>query len=164
MSDSNKRRLRDAAAGPGTLISQGCKIEGLLTGNGNFMINGEVDGECDIDGSITLAEGGRWKGIMRAESVIVAGTIDGDIVARGQVEIAATARISGTVSGDAIAGRGRRGCRGRHEDDCPEGADNLCREAAEVMKTPTSANESGSESLGEQRNLHAIIDRCDRIP
>ena len=103
MSDSNKRRLRDAAGGPGTLISQGCKIEGLMTGSGNFMINGEVDGECDIEGSVTLAEGGVWKGIMRAESVIVAGTIDGDIVARGQVEIADTARISGTVTGDAIA-------------------------------------------------------------
>jgi cytoskeletal protein CcmA (bactofilin family) len=103
MSDSNKRRLRDAAGGPGTLISKGCKIEGLMTGSGNFMINGEVDGECDIDGSVTLAEGGVWKGIMRAESVIVAGSIDGDIVARGQVEIAETARISGTVTGEAIA-------------------------------------------------------------
>ena len=32
MSDSNQRRLRDAASGPGTLISEGCKIEGLMTG------------------------------------------------------------------------------------------------------------------------------------
>ena len=103
MSDSTKRRLRDAAGGPGTLISQGCRIEGLIIGSGNFMINGEVDGECDIDGSVTLAEGGAWKGILRAESVIVAGTMDGDIVARGQVEIAESANISGTVTGDAIA-------------------------------------------------------------
>ena len=34
---------------------------------------------------------------------IIAGTIDGDIVAAGQVEISDTARISGTVSGEAIA-------------------------------------------------------------
>ena len=103
MSDSNKRRLRDAASGPGTLISEGCKIEGLMTGAGNFMINGEVEGECDIKGTVTLALGGRWKGVLRAESVIVAGTIDGDIVATGQVEISSSAKISGTVTGEAIA-------------------------------------------------------------
>ncbi len=103
MSDSNKRRLRDSTGGPGTLISEGCKIEGLLSGSGNFMINGEVEGECDVDGSLTLAKGGFWKGIIRADSVIVAGTINGDIVAVGQVEVSDTARISGSVTGNAIA-------------------------------------------------------------
>lgn len=103
MSDSNNRRLRDSASGPGTLISEGCRVEGMLRGVGNFMINGEVDGECDVDGSITLAQGGRWKGVIRANSVIIAGTIDGDIIAAGQVEISDTARISGTVTGEAIA-------------------------------------------------------------
>lgn len=103
MSDSDKRRLRDAAAGPGTLISQGCKVEGMLRGVGNFMINGEVDGECEIEGSITLARGGLWKGVIRADSVIVAGKIDGDIIASGQVEISDTAKITGTVTGEAIA-------------------------------------------------------------
>jgi cytoskeletal protein CcmA (bactofilin family) len=103
MSDSKKRRLRDAASGPGTLISAGCKVEGILRGAGNFMINGEVEGECDVEGSVTLAQGGLWKGVMRAYSVIIAGTIEGDIIAEGQVEISDTARISGTVTGEAIA-------------------------------------------------------------
>jgi cytoskeletal protein CcmA (bactofilin family) len=103
MNDSKKRRLRDTTSGPGTLISVGCKIEGLLTGRGNFMINGEIDGECDIDGSVTIAVGGYYKGVLKADSVIIAGAIDGDIIAKGQVEIGATAKISGTVSGEAIA-------------------------------------------------------------
>ena len=103
MSDKNNRRLRDIAAGPGTLISEGCKIEGLVTGTGNFMINGEVEGECDIDGSITIVKGGHCKGVVKANSIIVAGTVDGDIIANGQVEISSTAKISGTVTGEAIA-------------------------------------------------------------
>ena len=103
MSESNNRRLRDAASGPGTLISEGCKVEGMLRGAGNIMINGEVEGECDIQGSVTLARGGMWKGVIRANSVIVAGSVDGDIVAAGQVEISDTAKITGTVSGEAIA-------------------------------------------------------------
>lgn len=103
MSESNNRRLRDVTSGPGTLISQGCKVEGMLRGVGHFMINGEVEGECDVEGSVYLAEGGTWKGVIRANSVIIAGTIEGDIIAAGQVEISDTARISGTVSGEAIA-------------------------------------------------------------
>ena len=103
MSDSKTRRLRDSAGGPGTLISEGCKIEGLLTGSGNFMINGEVEGECDIDGSVTIARGGYCKGLLKADAIIVAGTMDGDIVSSGQVEISDTTKISGTVSGEAIA-------------------------------------------------------------
>ena len=103
MSESKHRRLRDAATGPGTLISEGCKFEGYLSGSGNFMINGEVEGECNVEGSVTLARNGFWRGTIRAESVIVAGTVDGDIHAMHQVEISDTARISGTVSGEAIA-------------------------------------------------------------
>jgi len=103
MSQTKKRRLRDAAGGPGTLISAGCKIEGLLTGAGNFMVNGEVEGECDVDGSVTLAKNGYWKGVIRARSVIVAGTIEGDVIASDQVEISDTAKISGTVTSEAIA-------------------------------------------------------------
>jgi cytoskeletal protein CcmA (bactofilin family) len=103
MSDSNKRRLRDSTGGPGTLISEGCEVEGVVRGSGHFMINGKVNGECEVNGMVTLAQGGFWTGVIKAESVIVAGTIDGDIVASGQVEIADTARISGTVTGEAIA-------------------------------------------------------------
>lgn len=103
MSDSNKRRLRDSTGGPGTLISSGCEVEGFIKGSGHFMINGKVNGECDVAGSVTLAKGGIWIGVIKADSVIVAGTVDGDIVANGQVEIADTARITGTVTGEAIA-------------------------------------------------------------
>ena len=103
MSDETKRRIHDANAGPGTLISEGCKIKGVITGRGNFMINGEVDGECDIEGTVTLTKDGIWRGTIRAVSVIVAGTIEGDVFAATGVEIGDTARVSGSVSGASIA-------------------------------------------------------------
>lgn len=103
MSDKKRRRARDRTSGPATLISDGCKITGSLTGNGDFIINGEVDGDCDVNGSITLAANGTWRGSISATSVIVAGTVEGDVTAEGHVEIANTARIDGTVSGESIA-------------------------------------------------------------
>lgn len=103
MSESKLRRLRDRSNGPATLISEGCKITGTITGNGDYMINGEVDGDCDLQGSVTLAANGYWKGRIKATTIIVAGSIEGDLEASGNVEISATARINGTVSGESIA-------------------------------------------------------------
>jgi cytoskeletal protein CcmA (bactofilin family) len=103
MNESKSRRLRDRSSGPATLISEGCKISGVITGDGDFLINGEIDGDCDLTGTVTLAKSGLWNGTIKAGNVIIAGQVDGDIVAAGKVEITDTARITGTVSGEAIA-------------------------------------------------------------
>jgi cytoskeletal protein CcmA (bactofilin family) len=103
MNDSRLRRLRDRSSDAATLINEGCRISGTITGSGDFLINGEIDGDCDLTGTVTLARNGFWKGTLRAANVIVAGRVEGDIIASGRVEIVNTARISGTVSGEAIA-------------------------------------------------------------
>ena len=103
MNDSRLRRMRDKSSNAATLIDEGCKISGLITGSGAFLINGEIDGDCDLSGTVTLARNGLWKGTIKAADVIIAGHVEGDIVAAGKVEITNTARISGTVSGEAIA-------------------------------------------------------------
>ncbi len=103
MSEPKKRRMHDKVGGPATLISEGCKVAGVISGDGDFLISGEVEGDCDLSGSITVAQSGFWKGTMSASDVIVAGTVEGDIVSGGRVEITDTARITGTVTGEAIA-------------------------------------------------------------
>lgn len=103
MNESQRRRLRDRSEKKATLINQGCKITGSINGEGNFLVNGEIDGDCDIDGTLTLAEGSVWRGRIKASSIIVSGYVEGDIVAAEQVEITPSAKIIGTVSGEAIA-------------------------------------------------------------
>jgi cytoskeletal protein CcmA (bactofilin family) len=103
MNEPRKRRLRDRTAGSTTLINEGCKISGIVTGSGDFLIGGEVDGDCELSGTITLAREGVWRGTITASNVIVSGRIEGDINASGKVEITDTARISGTVKAEAIA-------------------------------------------------------------
>ncbi len=103
MNESRLRRTRDQSSGRATLINEGCKVSGEITGDGDFMVNGEVVGDCDVSGTVTLAGNGYWQGSIRADNVIVAGHIEGDINAKGKVEITNTARITGTVTGEAIA-------------------------------------------------------------
>ena len=74
MNDSKLRRIRDRASGAATLINEGCKITGEVTGNGDFLVSGEIAGDCDIEGSVTVAASGFWQGTIRATNVIVAGS------------------------------------------------------------------------------------------
>jgi len=103
MNDTPSRRMRDRPSGPATLISEGCKISGVISGDGDYMISGEIDGDCEVTGTVTLTKNGLWNGTIRAGNVVVAGHVEGEIIAQGKVEITDTARIVGTVSGDAIA-------------------------------------------------------------
>jgi cytoskeletal protein CcmA (bactofilin family) len=75
----------------------------LIGGNGDFLINGEIDGDCDVDGTVTLAHNGLWQGTIKADAIVISGRVEGDIIAVGKVEITASARITGTVTGEAIA-------------------------------------------------------------
>jgi cytoskeletal protein CcmA (bactofilin family) len=103
MNEPRRRRLRDRSSGAATLINEGCKITGLIAGKGDFLVSGEIDGDCEVSGTVTLANNGLWQGTIKAKAVIVAGQVEGDIIAAGDVEITATARIAGTVTGEAIA-------------------------------------------------------------
>lgn len=98
-----KRRLQDGGNGPTTYLAASTKIVGTITGQGAYVFCGTVEGDCDISGPLTLAEGGRWKGTMKAIDVVVAGTVEGDVIAKQRVEIAGTARINGSLCGNSIA-------------------------------------------------------------
>lgn len=103
MNDSKLRRIRDSASGAPTLINSGCKISGVISGQGDYQVSGEVAGDCEIDGTVTLARDGFWQGTIKANDVVISGHVEGDIIANGKVEIAESARISGTVTAEAIA-------------------------------------------------------------
>lgn len=98
-----RRRISDSSDGPTTYIAKGTKITGKLVGNGPYVFCGEMEGDCDISGTATLAEGGLWTGTLKAKDVVIAGTVDGDVVATNRVEIAGSARIAGSLSGLSIA-------------------------------------------------------------
>jgi cytoskeletal protein CcmA (bactofilin family) len=99
-----KRRIRDNGGnGPATFMAPSTKIVGTITGKGAYVFCGTVEGDCEITGPLTLAEGGRWKGTMKASDIVVAGTVEGDVAAKHRVEILGSARVTGSLSGNSIA-------------------------------------------------------------
>jgi cytoskeletal protein CcmA (bactofilin family) len=98
-----KRRIHDSTSGPTTFVAPSTKIVGTITGQGPYIFSGTIEGDCDIDGPVTLADGGRWKGTLKATDIIIGGTMDGDVVARQRIEIVATARVTGSLRAKSIA-------------------------------------------------------------
>jgi cytoskeletal protein CcmA (bactofilin family) len=98
-----KRRIQDGSNGPTTYIAASTKIVGTIAGKGAYVFCGTVEGDCDIEGPLTLAEGGHWKGTLKATDILVAGVVEGDVVAAQRVEISGSARISGSLAGNSIA-------------------------------------------------------------
>jgi cytoskeletal protein CcmA (bactofilin family) len=98
-----RRRINDSVKGPTTFIAKDSKLTGKLTGEGTYVFCGEMEGDCDIQGPVTLAEGGVWNGTLRATDVVIAGVVEGDVIATRRVEIAGSARIVGSLSGHSIA-------------------------------------------------------------
>ena len=98
-----KRRILDSTAESATYIAPSTTIVGELSGKGSYVFCGSVEGNCAIDGPVTLTEDGHWKGTLEATDVIIAGSVEGDVVATQRVEIWGTARITGSLRGNSIA-------------------------------------------------------------
>jgi cytoskeletal protein CcmA (bactofilin family) len=98
-----KRRIQDSTNGPTTYVAASTTLVGTITGKGAYVFCGSVEGDCDIEGPLTLAAGGHWRGTLKATDIVVAGVVEGDVVAKQRVEILGTAKITGSLAGHSIA-------------------------------------------------------------
>ena len=98
-----RRRITDTARGATTLLAEDCTIGGTIRSDGDLMVCGNAKCDAHVAGTVTIIETGTWEGQLTARNLIIAGTVIGDVVANGQIEICESARITGTVTGAAIA-------------------------------------------------------------
>lgn len=81
-----------------SVLGDGTNYHGKLTGRGGVRIEGAFDGEIVLDGLLVVGMTGRVTcENLRADSVIVAGAVRGDITAN-KVEIRASGRVWGNVT------------------------------------------------------------------
>ena len=101
---SNKgRRSLDGVDGFTTSIGAGSTFSGTIGGRGHIIVLGTVEGNSDLDGTLVIAEGGHWIGDISAKHIVIAGQVEGSIVAREKMEIVSSARIEGSLTSPVIA-------------------------------------------------------------
>src|SRR5258707_15215631 len=98
-----KRRFLDSSASTPTFIGANSVFVGDIRGKGQFVVDGEVRGDGELDGALNLSASGSWAGQVRAQQAIVAGTIMGGLIVKDKLEIGYTAVIRGKVSARTVA-------------------------------------------------------------
>ncbi len=86
-----------------SVLGTGINWQGNLRGNGGIRIEGTFEGDIAIRGLVVIGETGRVTCTeLRANTVIVAGSIRGNILAE-KLEIRSTGRVWGDVTATAFA-------------------------------------------------------------
>lgn len=84
-----------------TVIGVGVLIEGSVHFAGGIhvdgTIHGDVSAEQDEQSTLILSDTGLIEGDVRVPNLILNGKIVGDVIANGRVELAANARVTGTL-------------------------------------------------------------------
>ena len=87
----------------GAILSSGVSIIGDVTFKSELLIDGEVEGSINSTGSLTVGEHGRIRGEIRAGSVTVQGTVEGNVFASDRCALEAGATLHGDIESPRLA-------------------------------------------------------------
>ena len=85
------------AQGEQTTIGKGIVIRGSLTGGGNLVVEGRVEGQIALKNHLLIETTGKVQADIRAEELTINGEASGNIDASSTVSINASARVNGDV-------------------------------------------------------------------
>lgn len=83
-----------------SLIAADLTIEGKIEGTGSVRIAGKFKGDVNVQGDLLIETGAKVTGAVRAEKIVVAGELEGNIEGAARVDL----QQSGIITGDVKAG------------------------------------------------------------
>jgi cytoskeletal protein CcmA (bactofilin family) len=86
-----------------SLIAPDIAIEGKIEGTGHVRIAGKFKGDVDVRGDLTIEPGAKVNGSVRAEKVLIAGELVGNIEAATQVELLKSGALTGDVKAASLS-------------------------------------------------------------
>jgi cytoskeletal protein CcmA (bactofilin family) len=78
-------------------LTKGTKIVGTIYAEGDFRIDGEVEGIITSNGKVVIGQKGFLKGPLSCVNAEIIGTVEGDINVSETLSLRATALINGDV-------------------------------------------------------------------
>ncbi len=98
------RRSRDQGGGMAenngevTIVGAGARLEGNVVSAGSLRIDGQVKGQINADGDVTLSPQSQVEADIRAQNVSVAGKFKGNLIVKGEGSSRARADASTATS------------------------------------------------------------------
>lgn len=88
---------RAAAAGAGTVIGETMKIKGKVISNEPLQLDGEFEGELQLENRLTVGSHGKVAANVKAQEVHNSGSIKGNVEAVGRLVLYKGAHLEGDV-------------------------------------------------------------------
>lgn len=86
-----------ATADPINIIGKGITIRGSLTGGGDLVVEGRLEGQVSLKNHLTIENSGIVEADIRADELTINGTASGNIDASTKVSITQSARVQGDI-------------------------------------------------------------------
>jgi cytoskeletal protein CcmA (bactofilin family) len=85
-----------------TIVGAAAKLEGTVVSAGSLRIDGQVKGQIQADGEVTLSSQSQVEADIRAQNVSIAGRFKGNIVVKGKAHLARGGRIEGNITSKTL--------------------------------------------------------------
>lgn len=98
-----------------SVIAADITIEGKIDGAGHVRLAGRFKGDVHIQGDLTVEAGAKLTGSVRANSVAIAGEVEGNIESAHRVELLETGVLNGDLKAGTLTVAAGSRMRGRAE-------------------------------------------------
>ena len=85
-----------------SLIASDLTIEGKIEGSGHIRIAGRFKGDVHVQGNLTIEPGAKLTGGVRANTVTIAGELEGNIEGATRVELLASGVLDGNLKAGSL--------------------------------------------------------------
>jgi cytoskeletal protein CcmA (bactofilin family) len=86
-----------------TIIGPSVKVRGDFHGSGNIVVEGAVEGSLVSDKTISIKSKAKVIANIEANDAIIGGDVEGNIKAKGYLEITGTAIINGDIEASSLS-------------------------------------------------------------
>ena len=98
-----------------SLIAADLTIEGKIEGGGSVRIAGKFKGDVNVQGDLTIEAGAKLIGSVRADKVVIAGELEGNVVGASSIDLQQTGVVVGDLKARALAVASGATMRGKAE-------------------------------------------------
>jgi len=85
-----------------TIVGAGARLEGNVVSAGNLRIDGQVKGQINAEGDVSLSPQSQVEADIRAQNVSIAGRFKGSINVKGKAHLARGGRIDGDITSKTL--------------------------------------------------------------
>jgi len=83
---------------PAAVIGPKIRFKGELVGEEDLLVQGQIDGTIDLKGNnLTIGQHGVVKANVLAQTVIIEGTVEGDVYGQDRISICSTSNVKGNL-------------------------------------------------------------------